>query len=107
MSAFNPTTMSAAGASAPIAVTPSSTSFAQTFNLGLLCTVSPGAALTYSVQVTGDPAPSAAGHWNEHDVLTNLIGSANSNIVYPVTGVRLNVLNHTSGTVTLAIVRWP
>jgi hypothetical protein len=39
------------------------------FNLGVSCTVSDGASLTYTVEVTDDPIPSAGGDWVDHDVL--------------------------------------
>lgn len=76
-------------------------------SLGLIVTVSAGASLTYTVQVTADPNPSAGGNWNAHEVLTNQTVSANSNILYPVSGVRLNVSSYGSGTVTLGVVQWP
>ena len=75
--------------------------------LGVLCTVSPGATLIYTVQVTGDAAPSADGNWNSHDTLVNQTASANGNVVYPITGLRLNVTSYSSGTVNLAVVQWP
>jgi len=75
--------------------------------LGLVCTVSPGANLTYSVQVTADQAPSSGVNWNNHDTLNGLTSSANGNIAYPVTGIRLNVTAYTSGTVNVGIAYWP
>lgn len=77
------------------------------YTLGLIATVSSGGSLTYTVQVTGDPKPSTNGNWNAHDVLTGLTSSANSNIAYPVTAIRLNVTNYVSGSVNLGIAKWP
>lgn len=77
------------------------------YNLGLIATVSSGASLTYTVQVTADQKPSSTGNWNSHDVLVNQTGSANSNIAYPVTGIRLNVTNYISGSINLGIAKWP
>ncbi len=77
------------------------------YNLGLIATVSSGASLTYTVQVTADQQPSSSGNWNSHDVLTGLTASTNSNIAYPVTGIRLNVTNYVSGSITLGVAKWP
>lgn len=77
------------------------------FAVGLICTVSSGASLIYSVQITADPVPSAGGNWNNHDVLVNQTASANSNIAYPVTAVRLNVTSYSSGSVNLGVAKWP
>jgi hypothetical protein len=51
--------------------------------------------------------PSATGYWNNHDVLVNETGSANSNVQYPVTAVRLFVTNYVSGSVHLGTGKWP
>jgi hypothetical protein len=77
------------------------------WTLGLIATVSSGASLTYSVQVTADPIPTANGNWNNHDILVSQVASANGNITYPVTGVRLNVTAYSSGSVNLGICQWP
>ncbi len=74
---------------------------------GLILTIT--GTLTASVQVTGDDVQastyvSANGHWNEHDTLTALTASANGNLGFPVTAVRLNVSAWTSGTATLSVV---
>lgn len=81
--------------------------YAPSYSLGLICTMSPGATMTYSVQVTGDPIPSATGSWNYHDIMVALTTSSNGNISYPITGVRLNISSYTDGTVNLAVVQWP
>jgi hypothetical protein len=77
------------------------------FVLGIIGTVSSGANLTWTLQVTGDAKPSANGNWNNHDVLSNQTGSANSNIAYPVTAVRLVVTNYVSGQIVVSLVKWP
>lgn len=80
---------------------------APTWYLGIICTVSSGASLTYSVQVTADQSPSSTGHWNNHDILTGLTASANGNILFPVTGMRLNLTAWVSGSVNMGVTRWP
>ena len=110
MSGFPGVKQSKLGASAPIAVSPPTNMMWQAppaYALGLVCTVSSGASLTYSVQVTADLIPSPNGFWNDHDVLTAQTASANSNIAYPVTGVRLNVTVYVSGSVNLGVAQWP
>ncbi len=81
--------------------------FAPSYSLGIICTMSPGASMNYSVQVTGDPRPSSDGNWNFHDILVALSSSANGNINFPVTGVRVLVSAYGSGSVNLAVVQWP
>ena len=76
-------------------------------SLGLICTLSATASLTYSVQVTGDNPEGTIVNWNNHDVIVNATTSLNSNIAYPVSGIRLQVTSFTSGTVNLAVVQWP
>lgn len=110
MSAYPGVTLTAVGASTPINVSPPQNMMwqaAPAYALGLIATVSSGANLIYSVQVTADQVPSATGNWNDHDVLTSLTTSANSNIAYPVTGVRLKVTTYISGTVHLGVAQWP
>jgi hypothetical protein len=110
MGAFQAITMSAAGVSAPLLVSPPSSALGQpapAYLLGLVATISPGAVLNYTVQITADRAPITGGNWNNHDILVNQTASGNSNITYPVTGVRLNVTSYTSGTVNLGVAYWP
>ena len=110
MSAYTPITMQANGNSPPLAVEPPQNMIWQvqpSYNLGLIATVSPGASLTYTVQITGDQIPSANGNWNNHDVLASQTASANGNVGYPLTGVRLVVSNYVSGKVTLGVAQWP
>ena len=110
MSAYPGVSLNSATHSAPILVSPPTAATWQaspSWSLGIICTVSNGASLTYSVQVTADQQPSDTGHWNDHDVLTGKTSSANSNIAYPVTAVRLNVTAYASGSVNLGIAQWP
>lgn len=110
MSAFAGVTVSSQSASAPILIKMEQhpyLGFVPCYSLGLICTVSSGASLTYSVQVTADQVPSASGNWNNHDVLVLQTASANSNIAYPVTAVRVNVTAYSSGSVNLGIAKWP
>jgi hypothetical protein len=77
------------------------------YALGFIVTVSNGAALTYSVQITADQAPSPNGNWNDHQDFSGLSNSQNGNVGYPITGYRLNVTAYTNGTVHLGVARWP
>ena len=76
------------------------------FNVGLICAVSPGVSLNYSVQVTSDPIPSNIGNWVDHDVLTDLTFGRTSNLAYGVTAYRLVVNIYSSGSVTLGASWW-
>ncbi len=78
--------------------------------VGLLLTFSQGASLTCTVQITGDNLQRTGytpntGNWNSHDNLVNITSSANGNLEYPVTGIRLNVTAWVSGSVTLSVVQ--
>lgn len=75
--------------------------------LGVVVTLSSGANLTYSVEVTADQVPTATGNWNSHDTLVALTASANGNVGYPITGIRLNVTSFVSGTANMGVVQWP
>ena len=75
-------------------------------SLGLICTVSAGASLTYSVQISGDN-PNVLVNWLNHDTLVNLTAGQYGAIIYPVSDVRLQVTAYTSGSVNLGIVQWP
>jgi len=63
--------------------------------------------LTATVQVTGDASPTndATGNWNDLDSMSGLTSSANGNLAYPVTAVRLNVSAWTSGKAVLTMVQ--
>lgn len=75
--------------------------------VSLLLNFSSGAVATVTVQLTGDVPVNTAGGgiWNNHDTLVSETASANGNLQYPVTGVRLNVTSYTSGTVTLTVIQ--
>lgn len=110
MSAFPGIRLSAAGKSASLIIDMSQSPYftpSSNYVLGLIVTLSAGASLTYTVEVTADPVPAAGGNWNSHDILVSQTVSANSNIYYPVTGIRLNVTAYTSGTVNLGVAKWP
>lgn len=77
------------------------------YAVGFIATVSSGATLTYTLQVTGDRRPSSSGYWNDHDVLVGLTSSMSSNVGYPITGYRLVVSGWTSGNVHLGVAIWP
>ena len=76
-------------------------------SLGLVCKVSAGASLTYSVQISADPPTSSIVNWIDHDVITGKTSSIASNILYPVTAVRLAVTVWASGSVSLGVAQWP
>jgi len=74
--------------------------------VGIVCSLSDLAALTYQVEVSGDPLPiSNIVHWNKHDVLFNKTVSANDSIAFPVTAARVNITTYSSGTVTCQFVQ--
>lgn len=112
MSAYPSVKMTANGNSSITAVNPLTTYSPNlgpnpSWALGIICTVSGGASLTYTVQITGDQVPSSTGNWNNHDNLTAQTASANGNVAFPITGIRLNVTNYVSGSVNMGIVQWP
>lgn len=110
MSAYAGILKASSGATSPVAVNPPQNILWQAppaYMLGLICTVSAGASLTYSVEVTADQVPSASGNWNVHEILTGMTTSANGNITFPITGIRLNVTTYVSGSVNLGIAQWP
>lgn len=111
MGAYPGVRATTSGASTIIVVSPGGTMPAwrvpPSWSLGLVCTVSSGASLTYSVQVTADPIPSATGNWNDHDTITSKTASTNGNVAFPITGVRLNVTSFVSGSVNLGVAIWP
>lgn len=111
MATYQKATLSAAGSSAPLLINvPNGLLVGQSnsiISLGLYVTLSPGASLNYTVQVSGDDPSKPIVNWNNHDTLVNLTASANGNIAYPVGAVRLVVNSYTSGSVNLGIAQWP
>ena len=89
-------------------VSPAGTINLATFRhgVGLILTFQPGAFGTVNAQVSGDDPQQAGGisNWNLHDVLQALTTSANSNLAYPVTAMRLQSGGFT-GTAVLSIVQ--
>lgn len=75
-------------------------------SLGIVCTVSPGANLVYSVQVTAD-IPNAFVNWVDHSTMSDQNASVYGQIIYPVSGIRLNITSWVSGNVNMGIVQWP
>jgi hypothetical protein len=98
--AANIKTISAVGVSLPIRIELE----AFKFGVGLLVTVSEGSSLVYDVEVSGDDQSGSPIHWNKHDELHDLSVSANSNLAYPVSFIRLNMKSGT-GSVTLGVVQ--
>lgn len=109
MQAFPGVLMTSAGVSKPMAVGFHEAAHRQGAALcvlGIICTVSPGSMLTYSVEITGDITPIEDGFWNELESITNKTASANAICNLPITGVRLSVSKYNSGRVNMAVVRW-
>ncbi len=102
--------MSGPGVSSPMVISLSQVATwaaPPSYGLGIACTLSPGASLTYSVQLTCDPVPRTDGYWNNHDVLVALSTSANDSIAFPITGLRLNVTSYVDGSVNMGVAQWP
>ena len=107
--AFQRVSVSAVGASLPIAPPTTMQDWIGNAGVSLLVNFSGpdgGAAAvgTVSVQISNDPIaqsnPSAA-RWNNHDVLNSLTANANSTLAAVVYGIRLKCTLWTSGTITL------
>jgi hypothetical protein len=110
MSGYPGILLTGPGTSPPIKIAPFKISgwhAAPSYALGLYLTFSPGAVLTATVQVCAHPDPfDPAATFNNHEFL-NVISSQNSNISFPVSGVRLVVPFWLSGTASLGIASWP
>ena len=72
--------------------------------VGIIVTIPDGSSGTYDVEVTGDPLDAVPSHWNKHDVLQSKSASANSNLAYPVTAIRLNP-SSIVGSIVMAVVQ--
>lgn len=112
MSGMPPITMTSNGYSDIVQVNPISSyspylGTTPSWALGLILTITDGASLTATVQVTGDQQPSDDGFWNNHDEIVNVTSSVNSNVAFPITALRLYITNYVSGTCNLAVVTWP
>lgn len=101
---FPSVSMTAVGTSTPILI-----NLAQFhYGVGIIVHIFDGASALYSVQVTGwDPTdPTGLKHWNLHDILQNMSVSGNSNLLFPVSAVRLNVQSiSTGGSVYMSVVQ--
>lgn len=80
------------------------------FGVSIICTISPGGTASYWVELTGDPQEIPFVNWNTHDILgggtyppTPVTTSANTNLAFPATAVRLNC-TALSGTLTMSVV---
>lgn len=102
--------VSAQALSAPMLIQdilPQSLQYTGTLLPGILVFLSPGASLTYNVEVTGLPNPvNAAGEpWNVADNGGGLAANVNLTIVGAVMAVRLNVLTYVSGSATMFLIQ--
>lgn len=86
------------------------------FGCSIICTLSAGGSASYWVEISGDLQEPVQGisaapiNWNTHDIIgggtyppTPVTTSANSNLAFPATFVRLNCQSLT-GTLTLSLV---
>jgi hypothetical protein len=76
------------------------------YGVGILVNIADGASCDYDVEVSGArrDTPRADRAWNKHDVLVAQNASANGNLAYPVSMLRLFVRAFT-GTVTFQVVQ--
>jgi hypothetical protein len=98
------TTLSGVGRSAPFAVNPAKGGILLPTAMVFL---SPGASLTYSVEVTGDDvtAPgyvAANGNWFVMDGMNALTAAANETLIGACMGICIHITNWVSGTATFA-----
>lgn len=100
--------LSSVSASAPVPVTRDLTS-TRYLPPAILCNVSAGGSLTYSVEVTGDAlqAPGyvpANGNWFPFTNMSGLTASAVGTLGAQVTGIRFRITAYTSGSLTAQFV---
>jgi len=75
--------------------------------VGIVVHIPEGSSATYDVEVTGDDLKVTHDDdkvWNKHDILKDMDDSANSNLAYPVTAVRLKA-SAVTGTITMAVIQ--
>ena len=74
--------------------------------VGIIVTVPDDSSATYDVEVTGNDLTTSPTtyQWNKHDVLQGKSASANSNLAYPVTAIRLNP-SSIVGSIVMAVVQ--
>ena len=80
------------------------------FNVALSVVVSSSGSSTYTVQYTFDNIFAAGynpanGNWTSHPSLTAQTATKDSNISYPVTGIRIYTTAGSTGTVTFTIIQ--
>jgi hypothetical protein len=80
------------------------------FNVGIGCSISPAASLTYTVEHTFDDVFSenfdpATATWFPNTGLTNKTASTDGNYAFPVVAIRLRVSIWGSGSVTMTAVQ--
>lgn len=80
------------------------------FNIGIGVAVAAGSTLTYSVEYTFDDVAAnnfnpATATWTALSTLSGKTATADGNIAYPVTGVRLNMTAWTAGSATVTFIQ--
>jgi hypothetical protein len=103
--------LNSAASSPPLPVTRDMAS-SQYLAPSILCLVSPGASLTYSIEVTGDAITAAgysaaSGNWFPFTGMAGLTASANATLGAYVTGIRARISTYASGTLTMQVVWGP
>lgn len=81
--------VTAMGGQTPVRLDPAM--FRYGSGIGLIVNIQTGSAADYDVEMSGsDPSePDTDKFWNKHDVLINKTKSAQSNLAYPVTLMRI------------------
>lgn len=76
------------------------------FKVSIAVVVAAGSNLTYKVQHTFDDVfdSTVTPTWFDHATLTGKTVDADGSYTAPVTGIRLNVTAHTTGSATLTII---
>ena len=70
--------------------------------VGIVCTVTGAGSCVYEIDVTADDPRYPFVNWNKLDTMSALTASANSNLAYPATGLRLNMISQ-SGVVSVTM----
>lgn len=93
----------AMGGQVPIAIPLSL--FRHGSGIGLLVNIADGSSADYDIEVSGNDLSESNDlkAWNKHDVVKAKTASANGNLAYPVTAVRL-FFRSLNGLVTFAVV---
>lgn len=107
-----PASISAAGPTAPYTIQGTSTRNSGHLPPGIVATLSDGAVMTYSIEVSADPVPFSANgpatplasaNWAPLPNMAGLQASAAGTIPFMVSGIRARVTSYTSGTLSLSI----